>query len=444
MSRQPRDPARRTAYDVVHAVATAGVFANLLLPRLLRERRLDERDAAFATELAYGTLRWQGSLDVVLARCADRSLDRIDDEALACLRLGAYQLLRMRVPSHAAVAATVDLVREVAGPRPAGFVNAVLRRAAGHDWDGWIAALAPVEGADRLALSLGFPRWILDFYTDALGGDRTEAAAALAEDRPRTHLVARPGRITREELVAASGGEPGLYSPYAVRTTGGDPAALAAVRDGRAAVQDEGSQVTALALAQAPITGADARWLDVCAGPGGKAALLAGVAAQRDARLLAVDRQPHRARLVARALAGAPAATVVADGTRPAWRDGTFDRVLVDVPCSGLGALRRRPELRWRRTPDDVVRLGPLQRRLLERALDAVRSGGVVAYVTCSPHRAETQAVVAAVTASRDDVATLDTPALLGIPDVGSGPGAQLWPHRHGTDAMFVALLRRT
>lgn len=171
---------------------------------------------------------------------------------------------------------------------------------------------------------------------------------------------------------------------------GGEPGALEAVRDGRAGVQDEGSQLVAMALAAAPVEGRDERWLDGCAGPGGKAALLAALAAQRGAFLLASEKQPHRARLVERSLAGNPGPyqVIAADGTRPAWLPGSFDRVLMDVPCSGLGALRRRPESRWRRRPEDLEGFAPLQRGLLREALSAVRVGGIVGYATCSPHLA--------------------------------------------------------
>jgi 16S rRNA (cytosine967-C5)-methyltransferase len=214
------------------------------------------------------------------------------------------------------------------------------------------------------------------------------------------------------------------------------------VREGRAGVQDEGSQLVALALAAAPIEGSDGRWLDMCAGPGGKAALLAGLAQSRGGRLLAVERQPHRARLVTRAVADT-ADVVVADATSPPWAPASFDRVLVDVPCSGLGALRRRPEARWRRTPEDVSGLRPQQVALLRSALDAVRTGGLVAYVTCSPHLVETRAVVDEAT-SGVGVDRIDVrPYLPGVDLLGDGPDVQLWPHRHGTDAMYICLLRR-
>ncbi|MDP9433548.1 MAG: rRNA cytosine-C5-methyltransferase, partial [Actinomycetota bacterium] len=165
---------------------------------------------------------------------------------------------------------------------------------------------------------------------------------------------------------------------------------------------------------------------------------------ERDGRLLAVERTPHRAALVARALRGAAALTVTADSTVPVWRAGSFDRVLLDAPCSGLGALRRRPEARWRRQPSDVAELVPLQRNLLRSAADAVRPGGVVAYVTCSPHLRETRVVVGDVLRERPDLQPVDVrPLLPGVPELGDGPFVQLWPHRHGTDAMFVSLLRR-
>ena len=457
------DAPRRTAYALLRAVHTRDAYANLTLPRLLAEGALTGRDAAFTTELGYGALRWQASLDAVLAACVDRPLDVVDRAVLDGLRLGAYQLLHMRVPAHAAVSATVDLVREATGPGPARFANAVLRRVAARDWPSWIERLAPARpgagepdegppGAERalvrMALQRGYPEWVARAFAQALGDDLAETDRALAADRPMVHLAARPGRIDREALLrqAGVGARPAPWSPYGVHLTGGgDPGALDAVRTGRAQVQDEGSQLMALALVATPLEGPDRRWLDLCAGPGGKAALLAGLGAQRGAHVLAVEPRAHRAALLADALAGVDTAqTVVADGTRPAWRGGSMDRVLVDAPCTGLGALRRRPEARWRRKPEDPIRLGQLQCALLHAALDAARAGGVVGYVTCSPHPAETVAVVAAVLEARPDVDWVDArESLRGVPDLGPGPSVQLWPHRHGTDAMFLALLRR-
>jgi 16S rRNA (cytosine967-C5)-methyltransferase len=398
----------------------------------------------------------------VLAACVDRPLGEVDPPVLDVLSLGAHQLLGTRIPSHAAVSATVELARVVLGDGRAKFVNAVLRKVAARDLDGWFAEVAPSwdeDPEDHLAVVHSHPRWVVSALWDALGGGRDGIEALLAADneRPAVTLVARPGRSTAEEIAASLPPEataPGRWSPWAVRLTeGGDPATVPAVREGRAGVQDEGSQLVAAALAAAPLDGPDARWLDGCAGPGGKAALLAALAAPRGAVLLAAEKQPHRAGLVRRALDGQPGGwqVIAADGTRPAWRPGAFDRVLVDVPCTGLGALRRRPEARWRRRPQDVAGFAPLQRGLLREALRAVRVGGVVGYATCSPHPAETRAVVEDVLRGTGPAAAparaewIDArPLLPGVPDLGEGPDVQLWPHLHGTDAMYLALLRRT
>jgi 16S rRNA (cytosine967-C5)-methyltransferase len=464
VARPRTDPARRAAYDVLRAVADRDAYANLLLPALLAERGLTGRDASFATELTYGTLRGRGSYDAILAACSDR--DDIDPPVRDVLRLGAHQLLATRVGDHAAVATSVDLVKDACGPRPSGFVNAVLRRVATRDFDGWIQIVAPDRSRDPsgyLAVRHSYPRWIVDAFRDALGPDAAEIDDALAAGnaRPQVVLALSPG---------ADGplpdGERTRWSPYGFRLAGGDPSPLVASGSGfKAAVQDEASQLAALALTRTGVPGQDKLWLDLCAGPGGKARLLGGLAAERGARLVAADLYPHRARRVLDALARGgdensaghensagreSYGVIAADGRQAPWSPGTFDRVLADVPCSGLGSLRRRPEARWRKTPGDVAELASLQRQLLGTALDSVRTGGVVAYVTCSPHLAETRDVVLAVAQARGDVTILDAPAVLAevprLRQADSGDGsrfAQFWPHRHGTDAIFLALLRR-
>ncbi|MFN2503253.1 MAG: RsmB/NOP family class I SAM-dependent RNA methyltransferase [Acidimicrobiales bacterium] len=443
------DPARRAALDTLAAVRERDAYANLVLPGLLRERRITGRDAALATELAYGACRARGLLDVVVEVCAGRPVAEVDGDLLDALRLGTYQLLHTRIPPHAAVASTVDLVRGTRGSASAGFVNAVLRRVGEHDEAAWVQRVAPDRESDPvgyLAVAHPHPRWIAQAFADALGEGGDELAAALAADdaRPVVHLAARPGEISAEELAAVTAGEVAPYSPCGVHLDeGGDPGELDAVRDHLAHVQDEGSQLVTLALAGAPLDGPDARWLDLCAGPGGKAALLGALAATAGGRLDAVERSEHRARLVEQACEGLPVAVLVADGRDSGLPEGGFDRVLVDAPCTGLGALRRRPEARWRRLPSDVADLVRLQRELLLAALDLVRPGGVVAYVTCSPHLAETAEVVAD-TVCRSGATVFDArPEFPGVPQLGEGPHIQLWPHRHGTDAMFCALLRR-
>lgn len=437
------------------AIRERGAYANLTLPGLLDQARLDERDAALATELGYGTVRWQGTLDAILAQCLDRPPAELDAPVMDVLRLGAYQILHTRIPAYAAVAATVNLAGSVVGEGPARLVNAVLRKVSQRDLDAWITELAPPAEPDgvtdatdstvvELALRHAHPEWIVRAIAGALGPDVAELGEALAanNERPVVHLVAR--RIPRDELAGHVDGEPGAWSPYAVRIPGGgSPHSFAEIRDRRAGVQDEGSQLMALALAGATVddTRSTGWWLDLCAGPGGKAALLAVLATER-VRILAVDRAPHRAHLVAQATRGERVMVLSADGLAAAWRSGFADRVLVDAPCSGLGALRRRPDARWRRTPQDVTDLVELQRGLLAAAVTAARSGGVVGYVTCSPHPSETIEIVEWALA-RGGIAPIDArTALPDMPSLGDGPFVQLWPHRHGTDAMFLALLR--
>ncbi len=466
------DAPRAAALETLRAVAESDAYANLVLPPLLRQRRLHGRDAAFATELTYGTLRLRGRYDAVLAQVVDRDLDRLDPILLDLLRLGAHQLLGMRVPVHAAVSETVALAREHAGAGSAQLVNAVLRRVSEHPLDTWLQRIGDAadptgeDAAARLAAVESHPAWVVRAFREALvGHGRTadELVAALEADNraPAVTLVARPGLVSVPELTAqVTDLAPGTLARTAAVLRAGDPGDVRAVRDGLAGVQDEGSQLVTLALAAAPVEGRDERWLDLAAGPGGKAALLAALAAQRGARVVANEVHPHRAELVRQSLRAVPPAAVeevrVGDGREVGDQEPAgYDRVLLDAPCTGLGALRRRPESRWRRTPADLAALGELQRALLVSALEAVRPGGVVAYVTCSPHLAETTLVV---TDALRAAARAGTPAqvvdarnvVLGLlpadapaPDLPERPQVQLWPHVHGTDAMHLTLLRR-
>ncbi|GAA0235404.1 transcription antitermination factor NusB [Saccharothrix mutabilis subsp. mutabilis] len=444
------DPARQAALDTLRAVRQRDAYANLVLPGLLRERRITGRDAALATELAYGTSRALGLLDAVLTACSDRPLSEVDGSVLDALRLGAYQLLRTRIPAHAAVASTVDLVRAELGSGAAGFANAVLRRVTEQDEAGWVEEVAPDEDTDPvgyLAMAHAHPRWIAQAFAEALGSRGEPLREALAADdaRPLVHLAARPGECSADELAAMTGGDVAPYSPYGVHLEAGagDPGDLDPVRERLASVQDEGSQLCALALTRVPLEGSDERWLDLCAGPGGKAVLLGALASLSGASLDAVEKAPHRAELIRKAAGELPITVHVGDGRDSGLPEGGFDRVLVDAPCTGLGALRRRPEARWRRQPSDVAPLARLQRELLTAALGLVRPGGVVAYVVCSPHLSESVGVVADV-ARRTGAERLDTREYFpGVPDLGSGPHVQLWPHMHGTDAMFCSMLRR-
>lgn len=443
---RPVDHARRAAYDALRSVHAGGAYANLALGDILDRRRLDDRDAALATELVAGTCRLEGTYDAILEAASGRPLSSLQPAVVDVLRLGAHQVLSMRTPTRAAVDSAVDLARSAIGERVTGLVNAVLRKVAARDLDGWLDQLsAGRTGAAELAVRTHHPQWITQAYLDVLGDEATEALAA-DNVAARPTLVVRPGLAERDELVEA-GAEPTRWSPYGA-VLDGNPATVPAVREGRAGVQDEGSQLVALALSR--VEAPEGPWLDMCAGPGGKAALLTGLARAGGTTVLASEVAEHRAGLVASGLRAydPPATVLCADGTRPAWRAGAFARVMLDAPCTGLGALRRRPESRWRHAPEDVDELAALQVELLVSAIRSTMPGGVVAYVTCSPHEAETENVVQAVV-EETGVGLLDAPSYLPeVPDCaradpwGERRFMQLWPHRHGTDAMFLALLR--
>ncbi len=465
------DPARLAAYTLLRAVDD-GAYANLELPNVLRRNRIGGRDAAFATELAFGTIRWQGLYDRFIAVAADRPVDRLDPGVRDALRLGAHQLFGMRVPQHAAADQTVALARQVNGAGAAGLVNAVMRRLSERSREDWVTAVVTeADPVTALAARESHPEWVVRALRQALLGHGASSAESVSADLarlvevdnvpPRVALVARPGLATVDELVDG-GADPSVLSRVGAVLPHGDPSLIPSVRDGRAAVQDEGSQLVALALAAATTSvlgPAAGRWLDLCAGPGGKAGLLAGLAVQAGADLVAEEVVPHRADLVRQSLRAAVAAARAAGRTvQIRTGDGrlvgtdepaAYERVLVDAPCTGLGSLRRRPEARWRRQPSDLAELGPLQRDLLASALAATAVGGVVGYATCSPHLSETTFVVRDTVKRRDDVEIADARPLFtasdGSPvtDLGDGPFAQLWPHLHGTDGMFFALLRK-
>ena len=439
-------------------------YANLVWPRILQYYRLTGRDAGFATELGYGALRWRGRHDAILGACIDRALPEVQPEVLDVLRLGVHQLHEMRVPPHAALSETVELARQVAGPRTTGFVNGVLRSVQrGGSAAQWIDRLVadgevPPREADpagHLTVSTSHPRWIVEALHDALaasvpGRTWTDTEGELLADNLAGEVTLVARTLGRDDLLSqllAQGVDaaPGRRSRLAVRVRGVRPGELPQVATGAAGVQDEGSQLVALALADAELDGPDTRWLDLCAGPGGKAALLAAEVSSRSSaedagargtgRLTAIELHEHRAELVRSALRPVRGRhEVLAGDALTLELDGGFDRVLVDAPCTGLGALRRRPEARWRRSPRDLPELTALQRSLLDRALELVRPGGLVLYATCSPHLAETDAIVdAAFGRGAEPV------AIPGYPD----GRLRLRPGRDRTDGMFAALLRR-
>jgi 16S rRNA (cytosine967-C5)-methyltransferase len=359
------------ALDVLDRIDGEGAYANLALSAALDRSSLDDRDRRFVTDLVYGTTRMRRACDYLV----DRFLARPPTgRARNALRLGAYQLAFASVPAHAAVSETV-----AASPRPArGLVNAVLRKVAD-------AAVVWPDEATRLSV----PDWVLDRLTSDLGRDAALAAV----------------------------------------TAMNEPAAAVERADGY--VQDPASQLVADAVAAGPGDSV----LDLCAAPGGKATALAGAGA----RVVAADIRPVRAGLVranaARLRLTDRIAIVAADGTRPPFRPGGFDRVVVDAPCSGLGTLRRRPDLRWRVDPAAIDRLADLQRRLLAAAAGLVRPGGSLVYSVCTLTAAESTGIDAWLAAERPDVAPIEPPR---EPWGPWGRGAILLPQAAGTDGMCL------
>lgn len=430
-SPRSRVSARSVALDVIRRVTDEGAYSNLTLARTLERAGLSERDAAFATELAYGTLRRLVAIDQALAPLLERPLESAPKGARAALRLGAYQLRFTRVPPHAAVSETVAL----ADPRHRGFVNAVLRR---------LASAPPNQplGSDDAAVSLrtGLAEWAVRELRRVLPdpGETEEAAAALA-GRGRLTLRTNTCRTSVDDLErvladAAIRTERGQLHRGSLLADAGAPSRLPGFAEGWFAVQDQASSFVVTALDPQPAE----RVLDVCAGPGGKTGYIACLVGD-DGRAVAADVSPSRLGLVRDQLErlGGRAALVAQDGRRPAV-EGGFDRVLVDAPCSGIGSARRRPELLWRPRKDELSGLARLQVGIASAAARLVRPGGRLVYSVCTFPRAETDAACDAILRRSSEL----EPVAIDGPE-GPSERVRLWPHRHGCDAMFVAAFRR-
>jgi 16S rRNA (cytosine967-C5)-methyltransferase len=445
--------ARSVALDVIVAVLKDDAYANLLLSSRISAARLDSRDAGLATELCHGTLRGRGKYDSIIELCTDRDLEKIHPVVLAALEMGIHQHLAMRVSTHALVNETVELVRESGMSAASGFANAVMRRATERtveEWDAQLSTLATNETDRRSALT-SHPTWIIRAFESALKADSRddEIDVLLAADNSQTALGIADLRFSGPAL---DGVHPSEYSPFGFHLDDdGNPAALTSNHAGLVRVQDEGSQLAALALIAAKPVTTKETWLDMCSAPGGKSAVLAAHAKPSQSILTANEANAGRIELVKRSLHPWPNTSIsVRDGREFGGDSTRFDRILVDAPCSGLGALRRRPEARWRKSPADIATLTTVQEELLISAIDALAPGGVVAYVTCSPHLAETRAIVNSVLKKRPEVAEMDVKRVLSsvtrtvIPSAGKSLSLQLWPHAHNTDAMFIALLLKS
>jgi 16S rRNA (cytosine967-C5)-methyltransferase len=427
----PVTAARRLAFEVLSETERGGA---LLAERLARPdvEALDGRDRAFLHELVLGTLRHRGFLDFALAASVDRPLSRIDAGVLTILRLGAYQVLRLRVPDRAAVSESVELARAVA-PRATGIVNAVLRRLAREG-----APAAPDPQKDPLGwlTTVGsLPRWLAERWLDRLGPEVARArAAALLEPPPVAFRVNPRARDVEARLAAAGVVVTPLTVPGARRAREGAIGALAA--EGLVYVQDEGSQMIAHLAARE--SGAI---LDACAAPGGKSTLLADLGP--GARVMASEVSPSRLATLAGLVTrwGAPNVHVVgADARRPPFAR-PFDAVLLDAPCSGLGTLGRHPDIRWRARAADLARHRLRQRELLEGVAPLLAPGGILVYATCSIEPEENEEVVDPFLESHPEFSLGLRPEWAEA--FADGRFLRTRPEVHGGDAFFCATLRR-
>ncbi len=401
---------------------------------------MEERDRNLVTELVYGTLRMQGKHDWILAQISDRPWPEVDPGIVDVARLGVHQIHEMRIPDHAAVAATVEVARKRVGESKASFVNALLRSVTRKSMEEWFAPLAAIKDpVTRMAIQYSHPEWIISAYYDLLKDwEQVEAALAINNVPATPTLVSWPGFSTQEDLVAL-GAQTTQFSEFGASFKG-NPGSLDIVRHRLAGVQDEGSQLVATVFAR---VANGQSWLDLCAGPGGKAALLSAIASTRDIKFTANEISTPRANLVMNVVHGAR--VWVGDGREIASHGESFDAILIDAPCTGLGALRRRPEVRWRRSLKDLRELTQLQRELIESAISVLKPSGVFGYATCSPHLAETTVQVNDILKNHPELELIDIAPYLpkGLESATRGGAMALWTHLHGTDAMFLALLRK-
>ncbi|MCY1031117.1 16S rRNA (cytosine(967)-C(5))-methyltransferase RsmB [Corallococcus sp. BB11-1] len=434
--------ARTLAINILARVRATDAYLNVVLDTALSEHPpKDPRDAALVTELTYGATRRQMALDYAITRFADRKLDALEDKVLAALRVGAYQLFHTRVPARAAVAETVQALKDVGLARAAGFTNAILRK---------LSELpsAPLpsqkDAVEYLSVRESHPRWLVERWIRQFGRERAEAMLVANNLPPAVVVRANTSKVTRDALLAqlkevGVDARPTEASPVGIILPPvGRVEDLYGYAEGLWQVQDEAAQLVGV-YGQIPES---ARVLDACAAPGGKACHQAEthdvVAVDLHAnKLRKIDAEAQRLGLSARLKAFAHDA---AEPFPEAW--GEFHAVVVDAPCSGLGTLRRHPELRYRRKEEDVSRLAALQRRILENCQEAVPPGGLLVYAVCTPEPQEGQDQVDMFLRSHPDW-TAEPPVLPGL----KLPLAQAWlrtlPGPEGYDGFFAARLRK-
>ena len=433
------EASRLLAFDLITEVNQNMGYSNLLVPQALNASSLDDRDRGLVTELVYGTIRMQGKHDWVLNQISDRPFLEINPGIIDVARLGIHQIHELRIPDHAAVSSTVEVARKRLGESKASYVNAILRSVVRKTKEEWFeSVLLITDPIKRLSILYSHPEWIVSSYFDLLKNwDEVEAALKINNEPAIPTLVSWPGFSTVEDLVEL-GALPTQYSRYGAHWKG-NPGALDLIKSRKAGVQDEGSQLVAEIFSQAA---QGSSWLDMCAGPGGKAALLSSIARGRSITFTANEISNSRAELVRQVVHGDQ--VLVGDGREIGKGESRYDAILIDAPCTGLGALRRRPEVRWRRDLKDLRALTQLQRELISSGISALNQGGVLGYATCSPHLAETSVQVADLLRTHPEIEQISVSPYLpkGLENAERAGALSLWTHKHGTDAMYLALFR--
>ena len=441
---------RRAAFDVLYRIEKERSYADILINRELTGGTLQGPDRGLFTELVYGTLRRQGTLDHIIGQFSRQPLGKLERNVLLLLRNGLYQIFYLdRVPVSAAVNETVKLAHTIA-PRAAGFINAVLRRA-DRERDAIRYPNRDRDPAGYLAARHSHPRWLAETWVRQLGVEEAERLAeAMSAAAPFTLRVNSLkgdrdgviGRLAAEGVVAV----PTEFSPDGLRVTGHiHLPLLSSFREGLFTVQDESSQLAARLLAPRP----GEKLLDLCAAPGGKTTHLAQLMENRGS-IVACDTAQKKLVLIeetAARLGIGIITTRLLDASRPPlpFAAGEFDRVLVDAPCSGLGVLRRNPEGKWWKSAENIAELAALQKTLLRNAAAMLRPGGTLVYATCSTSREENEQVMEDFLSQTADFVLEDGREL--FPewhDLFTGEGYfRSWPHRHGMDGFFAARLRK-
>jgi 16S rRNA (cytosine967-C5)-methyltransferase len=444
----PVSPARAAAFEILLRVERDASYAPELLHSAQFET-LSSRDHGLATELVMGVLRWRSLLDQRLAATSSQKIERLDDEVLIALRLGAYQLQFLsRVPARAAIFESVELVKKARKRSAAPFVNAVLRN---------IVAASPVDifaeidnalDASTLARTAAHPRWLADRWIEHYGLPAARKICAYDQTAPETvlHLYRDESRaeLAKEGIDLA----PGRLLSAACRVLSGDVTRTHAYQEGRVSILDEASQLVAL------LVGRGDSVLDCCAAPGSKTAIIAKRNPQ--AKIFATELHPHRARLL-RHLSHSPNLRIVAANARQLPFVRSFDRVLADVPCSGTGTLARNPEIKWRVRLEDLKDLEMRQIAILKSALAQLAVGGRLVYSTCSLEREENEAVVETALAGAAEFTLLDLQGELeqlrqsgelasglDIATLVVGPYLRTVPGVHPCDGFFAAMIVRT